>query len=363
MLEPDELLRLVRGALQGEDLPLREKEWEGFTACLLEQGCLALLARLPRETPATTKAKSMLAAGALAARERLRACEPVFRRLEQAGIPYAVVKGPVLSVMAYGGEGRRLSGDLDLLAAPGDVRAVGAALREEGFCQGHWGEDGQPVPCTREEDIFHTSYTHQTVPFLKRTASRFFPAVNVDVNTDLFWGEHPTPCDMEAVLSHREEAVIGGVRLAKLQPAMEFIALCLHHYKDSHSLFMIAEGKMKLSLFCDLYAYPLRQREHLPPERVLAFARRLGAAPYVAWCLEATRLLFQDARLEPLAAAFREAADPDAADRIGLEPGEYKTWPLTLPERLLGADRTAVFQGILNEKDRRKIAVNRRMMK
>ena len=83
-------------------------------APLLERsGCFYLLSRLGK----TGKLQRETVFNALCAKERYRACAPVLEKLEEASIPYAVIKGAVLSQAAYGSVSFRHSSDLDLLVS------------------------------------------------------------------------------------------------------------------------------------------------------------------------------------------------------------------------------------------------------
>lgn len=52
-------------------------------------------------------------------RDRMQARKAIF---EQRDIPYAIIKGPILSVSAYGDPYLRQSGDLDVLIAPMEIQ-------------------------------------------------------------------------------------------------------------------------------------------------------------------------------------------------------------------------------------------------
>jgi hypothetical protein len=67
--------------------------------------------------------------------------------LTAAGIRSTTLKGPLLGERIYGEPGRRLSGDIDLLVAPGRLDAAVAAVRELGYLapDDEVGPDGLPL--------------------------------------------------------------------------------------------------------------------------------------------------------------------------------------------------------------------------
>ena len=110
-------------------------------------------------------------------------------------------------------------------------------------------------PFFREEILFQTVISHQIAPFVKKSNNKICPYINVDLNFDIMWGESETKADMEFVLQNTMETAILGVTFNKLSPEMEFISLCLHHYKDLNSVYLLYKRGLTLSHFCDIYFF------------------------------------------------------------------------------------------------------------
>ena len=292
----------------------------------------------------------------IAVKERYKACRSLF---EQIAFPYAVIKGAVLSHMAYGDPFVRHSGDIDLLIRRKDADDLKALLLSLGFVQGRI-TDGGIVPFSRREILFQTKASHQTAPYVKSTGNRLCPYVNVDVNTDILWGESEEKADMDAVLANTERTVLLDVPFPKLTSEMELISLCLHHYKDMHSLYLLSGGSLRLSLFCDLYYYLRNVRPNAEKLRVLAHTLRVGQ--YVYACLYDTQTIFDDPLLVPYLDALESERDASLLDTLGLSEKEKKPWGLTLPERLLHPDLPHYIEGLLTEEEKQKVAINRQYM-
>ena len=226
---------------------------------LYEHNCSYLLSKHPSSHAYTEQLQADATLNRICIRERYRQCHPIFVALESGGIPYAVIKGAVLLQAAYGDAAARRSGDIDLLVNRRDIDEVKRFLLDSGFVQGRVTGEGI-VPFTRRELLFQTAMSHQTAPFIKQTSNPLCPYVNVDVNLDILWGESEIKADMDFVLSETEPVDVCGNPVRKLPGEMEFIALCLHHYKDMNSLYLLSQGSLKLSLFCDLYFYLRRNK-------------------------------------------------------------------------------------------------------
>lgn len=126
--------------------------------------------------------------------ERFKACAAVFEAL--GSIPYAVIKGAVLSKSAYGSAAYRISGDMDILISRSHLDEAKIIFQQHGFIQGRITEDGI-TPFSREELIFQNSTSHQTAPFVKRINHPLCPYVNIDLNLEIFWGESKQESDMD----------------------------------------------------------------------------------------------------------------------------------------------------------------------
>lgn len=291
--------------------------------------------------------------------ERYKACESIFEAFEKNGISYAVIKGAVLSKMAYGDEFCRKSADMDLLICRDQMDTVKQILLEAGFIQGRI-VDNAMVPFTRRELLFQISMSHQAAPFIKRTSNPLCPYIQVDVNVDIFWGESRRKADMNDVLQYTEPAEISGVKLKKLTPEMEFISLCLHHYKDANSLYLLWRGKLKLSLFCDIYFYLKNTRLRLPGLKQLCEEYR--AADYVYYGIYYAYEIFNDSALLPFLEALKTEESESLLDTFGLAADEIKTWGIPFYERLFSDDLKQYLETVLSSESLDKIRINRKFM-
>lgn len=346
----NEILEAIRSTARGE----QPEQW--FIQWLISHECYGLLNCCPSAFPQLEQVKMLNAA---MIKERFSACEPVFKKLGQRGIRYAVVKGAVLSKDAYCDPYIRNSGDLDLLIRKEDAEAVKEMLLEEQFEQGRLVE-GEILPYSRRELLYHTALSHQLASFLKQTGRRFCPVVNVDVNFNIYWGESGKQADMAEVLRHTQTEELFGVRFCKLDAVHSFVALCMHHYKDMNSAYLLVEGSLQLNLFSDLYFYLKEQRPE--PAKLKKAAEKLGVQSYIDYCLYYTQCVFQDLFLNEYTKLFEDAREETLLSCYGLNDAERRQWKTPFLERLFDETFPETFADALSKKEREKVLINKTMM-
>ena len=343
------VIRSVRTLVNGE------RPQADIAKLLYEHNCFYLLSKIGGQNEYAQKLAIEIQLNQVCVRERYAVCKPVLETLERQGIPYAVIKGAVLSKAAYGDAYIRKSGDIDLLVRRADIDAVTQTMRQNGFIQGRV-TDGGIVPFTRSELVFQTSLSHQAAPFIKQGNNPLCPYINVDVNVDILWGESNRRADMDFVLSHTESAEVCGVTVQKLTPAMEFAALCLHHYKDMNSIYLLADEGMKLGSLCDIYFYIKNTRPDSGELKVVC--DRLDVAEYIYYCIYYANEIFADDELRKYLAALGNEKTEDILNTFGLDAQEKKPWQGSLQERLFRDDFRECFMGLLDAKDINKIQTN-----
>lgn len=341
----DQILEAVRACANGQ------KPKVDISNILRMHRCYALIERNGHSTERIERALNHVAL-----KERYRACELFF---QNAAFPYAVMKGAVLSSAVYGDPVLRISGDIDILIHRRDADQAKRLLQACGFIQGRVTDKGI-VPFTRKEILYQTAMSHQTAPFIKTTSNNLCPYVNVDINMDVLWGECGHGSDMDEVLSHRQQCSLFDVNFYKLTPGMEFIALCLHHYKDMNSIYLLSEGSLRLGLLCDIYFYI----RNLKPSSVeiSALSRKLNVGQYVYVCLAHTMEIFEDTILLPYIDLLVSECNESLLESFGLNDKERKRWDIPLAQRLFHPNLPQYMQRFLTDADIEKIRINRENM-
>lgn len=288
---------------------------------------------------------------------RYKFCEELFKELNE--IPYAVVKGAVLSNRIYGESYFRTSSDIDLLIDPKNIECVIRILKKFGFVQGK-AKDDTIEKFTREELVYYKIYTHQLAPFEKKTDLALSPVVNIDINFAILWGESNQIIEMEEYLSYIERRTVFGVEVKTLSPVHEFIALCLHHYKDMNSTYLIAERGVNLNHFYDIYYYLINVELDL--DELNAYAEKYKVKEYVYYCIYYTNEIFKHPCLETYLLKLHTPQVCALLDYYGLTEKERAKWLFSFPERLFDVNFVERFRKSLIEDDLRKIRINRHYM-
>ncbi len=245
------------------------------------------------------------------------------------------------------------------MISPSNIEKIKEKLIVHGFVQG-FVEDDKIIPYTRNELIYQMVYTHQIASFVKETGNRVCPFVNIDINLDIMWGESSVHTDMDEFLKHTTPHEIFGIKVLKLEPVYEFISLCMHHYKDLNSLYLLAESGIKLSLFCDIYYYITNVSPDIAELKKISDS--LGVTDYIAFCLYHTNRIMESEKINEYLEVFRPDDALGILNRFGLAEDEYKYPDFVVSDCLFSTNFTEKFNALLTEKDRKKIEINRKYM-
>ena len=326
---------------------------------LYSHNCSYLISKLSSNDKYTNKLKIENILNKVCIAERYKLCAELFNKLEECYIPYAVIKGAVLSAAAYKDPFIRYSGDIDLLVNRKNIDQIKKLLLDFGFIQGRVTENGIE-PFSRRELLFQTSMSHQIAPFVKETNNKLYPYVNVDINLDILWGESKQNTDMDFVLEKTQDTTINDITFKKLCPEMELISLCLHHYKDMNSIYLLYERGLKLSHFCDIYFFVKNCNLNL--ETLYTYCRKLNVSEYVYYCLYYTNLIFENSELKEYMALLHSQNVDALIDKFGLNEEERQIWNIDFYTRLFDINMSNYLDNILSEESLNKIRVNQMFM-
>lgn len=289
--------------------------------------------------------------------ERFRQAGPFFDAFKNK--QYAVIKGAVLSNRLYASPYLRRSGDLDVLIFRHDLDYAKHILLKNGFVQGRI-VNNRLIPFSRNELIFQLLQSHQSAPFVKATNNRICPYVNLDLNISVFWGEYESKTDMDIVLKETRESVVLGTPIKTLMPEMEFITLCLHHYKDFNSLYLLSLGNWNLNHFFDLFLY--LKNVPLEIKRLKTLAYKLNAIPYMYYCLWYTDQIFDSEITKSFLDLFKTEEGVALIEYYGLASKERKKWEICWQDRLFSPTFQQDFYSSLNKEEKNKVDINRLFM-
>lgn len=342
----------IRRLAQGEDVCD-----DALCKLLLDNGCYYLLSKSEKYA---SKRMIQVVMNSVVVSQRYKVCKKVFEDLND--IPYAHIKGAALSERIYGNPAYRMSGDIDLLVTPEYSDKVKSVLLENGFVQGRLSGD-KIVPYSRRELIYQKSFSHQLAQFIKATGSNICPFICVDVNLDIVWGEGDFSVDMSDFagnMLHTEDCLINSIALRRLKPVYEFISLCMHHYKDMNSIYLIADRGLNLSEYCDIYFYLVNVAPDA--DELAKTASKYGVSEYIYYCAYYANEIFRDERLVRYLQKLGSETAKKLIDCYGLNESERKVWNVPIYERLLDERFRERFFDSLNAEDKKKVQINREMM-
>lgn len=290
-------------------------------------------------------------------KQRFEVGKNLFYTLAQQGIKYAIHKGAMLSKMLYGNYTTRISGDVDFLLSRDDSSTVKQILECEGFIQGRV-VNGVVVPYTRSEIIFQASQTHQLAPFVKAMSIPFCPYVEYDFNVDIFWGESGKHTDMHHFLKHTQETMLFNIPVSKLVPEAEFIALCMHHYKDLNSIYLLWIKGFDERKICEISKYI--ETVPLDIDLLINLCIEYEVGDYVCCCAHYVNLLFPNRIAKLIEELLISEKSCWLYECFGLDDHERKIWSVPLSER--AKNTRDLLEPLLTEEDRKKIYHNLQMM-
>ena len=348
-MDYNQQLEKIHGIINNH-IPLDEE----IASLLTNHSCLDILFHIANNTQYI---RMPIVANSLIIKIRYHTCQNLFQGLQE--LQYAVIKGAVLSARMHGNSVVRLSNDIDILISPNDIDMVKNLLLKNGFIQGR-AVNGEIIPYTRQELIYQTAFTHQVAAFCKKTNNKLCPIVNIDINTDIFWGESSEKTDMSRFLQNCETFNIYNTDVKRLSPIYEFISLCMHHYKDLNSIYLLWERGIHLTLFSDIYYYI--KNVHLNFNELKTACQSFNTTDYVNFCLYHTNTVFEDEKLKTCLSLFESTANTDILNRIGLSEREYKYLPKGISEYLFDESFKPMLETLLTEEDLYKIETNKQFM-
>lgn len=322
---------------------------------LYKHKCLYLLSRVINNSE---RCSGYLATNQMIQKFRYNNCQGIFDRLNNS-MPYAVIKGAVLSNSIYGKPFYRLSGDIDILVSRENANKIAEILAENGFQQGKVVNE-KITPTSRKDILYHRLYTHQMASFQRKTDFLLSPFVAVDVNFDVTWGEEKKKINVNDFLAHTESTAVYNVNMRKLSPIYEFISMCMHHYKDMNSIYLLYRNGFRLYEFFDIYYYLINRS--IDPLSLKEVGIQFGVAQYVYYCIYYTYKLFPDNRLKVYLNTLFSSKGKELLNCFGLSEEERRVWEIPFLDRVFSNDFKEQFLKHLTNKDLRKIEVNTEYM-
>ena len=281
---------------------------------------------------------------------RFKCLAPILLEMKQ--LNYSIIKGEVLSVQAYGGEGYRHSSDVDILIPYGLIPDVENILMFYGF---------KSVCDVKSNRIKKMISSHQTIPWKKEDS--IFGATLVDINYDVFWGEYEGPrIDMDDFLSDSVEIKLYGLKVKAPSPIKSLIHLVLHHYKDMNSIFLLAtKNSIKFEMFQDVYYLLKNNLDKISVKDLYKLSYDYQIIPFVFYVLYYTGCLFEDDMMKEYIESFRTPEGERLLNLYGLCEKERRKWKVDFATRLNTNNIFRLIEADLSPRDLKKIELNKQI--
>jgi len=262
---------------------------------------------------------------------RYNGMEEVLKQIN--ALPYAIIKGEPLSVLAYKKIGMRRSGDIDILVPRQYIADLEKILTNNGFCPSLNYNYSDEHLTQRGVRVFYLSSSHQIYSYKKQINKI---KLEIDINFDIFWGEYiGKRIDINKFLSDTIEMDIYGHKVKTLPPLKAFVQLCLHHYKGMNSIYTIVRSNgISVKMLQDVYYLLINNQKDISIEKLYHISNDYRIVPYIFYLLYYTSRVFCDDKLKKYVEAFRTVEGENLLDYYGLANNERKRWKIDFRKRL-----------------------------
>ncbi|WP_170290503.1 nucleotidyltransferase family protein [Kitasatospora atroaurantiaca] len=264
----------------------------------------------------------------------------VIRGLNEAGLDYAIRKGPVLTEGIYHNVGLRRMGDLDVLLRRDSLPEFASVIEGLGYQQGHLSRNAeQVVPFDRRTQlVWKVNLTNSTLPYLKPAQRDDVEVFVLDPCFNLFQPNSGIKAEADDFLAGAVDTVAFGEPTRKLDPVDQIIDVCVQLHVEATTLMYIEIGKdLTILKFLDLVLL-LRRLSEEQLEALTTRVRGFGCGNSVRYALHYASQVFPDDVRPDLIAEF-EPADPDLLEIYGVLDGKPERWEQSFAARLFDQRR------------------------
>lgn len=267
--------------------------------------------------------------------------------------PYAIIKGPVLAVLAYGDEEARDYHDIDFLVPKELHKDFITILEKNGFIADVRNADGSFRKLSRKEQIILMN-SHQDIDYIKRQGDIF---VDIDINYDMFWGEYNGKrVDIRNdILSKTFTMNLFGQEVKVLSKAKNFVQLCLHHYREMNAIYLYKlTNPFVQTKFRDVY-FLFRSMSQEDLEELYRLIKQFEIANYIYYVIYHTYQFYKDEILEYFLKCYETPEAKSLINLYGLTAAERKEWPFSFEQRSKMDNVYDALKPYLSEDDIKKV--------
>ena len=163
---------------------------------------------------------------------------------------------------------------------------------------------------------------------------------------------------MESFLSDTINVNIFNNLVKTLKPEKLFIQLCLHHYKELNSIFLLFDHNFyRNSSFLDVYLLIEKNFSLNDVENIYSYCQQLKITPYIYFVVYYTNRLFENEVLKVLVERLKCQEGIDLLEHFGLD-GERRKWCVDFKKRMSMESLDEYLAKSLTKNDLKKINTN-----
>ncbi|GBF75597.1 hypothetical protein PA598K_04015 [Paenibacillus sp. 598K] len=269
---------------------------------------------------------------------------PILNAIYEEGIKVIPLKGGILNHTVYKDYGLRHSSDFDLLIEEKDSNQITKILISFGFVQSKSKpKNGIINPASRKIKAFHKMWTHELVPFVKKTNHTLVDFVEIDIQFDIFSRAKNMRVSfpIERLFKTAKPFEMFGAKSKCyiLNPEYNLIQLCSHVFQDNTMLQNIQHFKdHKVRDFVDIYEFVKMNEETIDWDLLSLEIKGSKINEILYFCLYNSEQLFGG--FVPI--QFLEQIKPSESsitDQYGLEEAEQYIWKKPFVQRIFDMSR------------------------
>ncbi|RCX12555.1 putative nucleotidyltransferase-like protein [Anaerobacterium chartisolvens] len=251
----------------------------------------------------------------------------IFKKLHEAGIRVAILKGNFLASKVYPSVETRTFNDLDFLIDVRDGDKIVKILEDLGYIQGEVDEKGDIIPSTRKQKMLQQLASNELQECLKKSDNPFTPMFQVDLNFDVLWkGNCPCKIDTPELLERAVEVDIDGARTYILDYEDFLVQLACHLYKEAALLHWINDLRdLKIYKFADILMFVEKYSSEINWDKLVSFCKRVGCEKIVYYAFYYVNLMYGEVIPQNVMAQL-EPENKDYLDEYGIENQKPAKW-------------------------------------
>lgn len=223
----------------------------------------------------------------------------ICQELDRQGVEYSLLKGIVLSQVAYGDLGSRDFKDNDILIHSSQIDEAVKIMKEKGYIQGVINHKTHSVtPLSRREIMIRSMTSHEVIPLIKVVEGSPFleyHALDLQFSLDLMTSRR-TDAAVKQMLERSQNIDVAGQKVRTLEWEDLLLFMLIHLSREATSeLDVMAYKDVLLYKFMDVHRFLNSPCVFVHWDKFLQRVQELNFRKEVFYALYYTRVLYGEA--------------------------------------------------------------------